>query len=178
VWFFSLDADNQLAVQVARRFAHLPYFAARIACEEQSGGIDYRAAREGRQPSPAEFEASYRPTGPAQLAEPGSLTEFLTARYCLFTTRANGDLLRLDIHHLPWQLQACEAEIRRTTIASAAGFDLPSHPPLLHFARRMDVLFWLPKREDEQLPLETAAVQRPLIRSIPLGSLAGLESQA
>ena len=145
VWFFSLDAANRLAVRAARRCVHLPYFDARIECRERAGAIEYRAKRFGSGPRPAEFAATYRPFGPALAQEPGSFAEFATARYCLFTTGSKGELLRLDIHHPAWQLQACAADIERASLASAAGFQLPHEPPILHFARRMDVLFWRPQ---------------------------------
>lgn len=45
VWFFSLDADQRLAVWAARRFFHLPYFKARMQCESEGEGILYRSER-------------------------------------------------------------------------------------------------------------------------------------
>ena len=35
VWFFSLDAGNRIAVAIARAWFHLPYFRARMSCEER-----------------------------------------------------------------------------------------------------------------------------------------------
>jgi hypothetical protein len=32
------------------------------------------------------------------------------------------------------------------TVALAAGIELPSEPPLLHFARYLEVLDWTPER--------------------------------
>jgi uncharacterized protein YqjF (DUF2071 family) len=47
VWFFSLDAGQRLAVRVARRFFHLPYFAG------VSLGRRFWKAREPSMPSPS-----------------------------------------------------------------------------------------------------------------------------
>src|SRR5258706_3621107 len=40
VWFFSLDAANALAVAAARLTFHLPYFRARMRCNEIGGWIE------------------------------------------------------------------------------------------------------------------------------------------
>src|SRR3954468_5466406 len=47
VWFFSLDAASALAVALARRFFHLPYYHARmrLAHEACSGTISYESRR-------------------------------------------------------------------------------------------------------------------------------------
>src|ERR1043166_7714922 len=51
VWFLSLDATNPLAVWVARRFFHLPYFNAGIIVERTSTGIPYSSTRRDSGPS-------------------------------------------------------------------------------------------------------------------------------
>ena len=69
---------------------------------------------------------------------------FLTERYCLYTQDAASRAYRVEIQHAPWQLQPAEAEIATNTMAAAAGIRLPSMAPLLHFAKRQDVLTWRP----------------------------------
>src|SRR5580658_4935432 len=151
VYFFSLDAANLPAVWAARRFYHLPYFHARMSCEDRSddrgGNILYSSLR---LESPAEFRANYRPTAEVRLRETGSLENWLTERYCLYTTH-RGEVYRGEIHHQPWPLQDAEAEFETNTVAAAAGVPLPSSAPLLHFARRLQVLIW-PLRSAESQP--------------------------
>jgi uncharacterized protein YqjF (DUF2071 family) len=138
VYFFSLDAANHFAVRAARRFFHLPYFYARMDSSQRAGAIFYSSSRTQ---TPAELHASYRPTIPVQSSEKGSLTDWLTARYCLYTTHRNW-IYRSEIHHPPWPLQAAEAEFERNTMAAAAKIALPDLPPLLHFSKRLEVLIW------------------------------------
>src|SRR5208282_2945633 len=45
VWFFSLDAGHAIAVAIARACFHLPYFRARMSCEERNGWIEYGSER-------------------------------------------------------------------------------------------------------------------------------------
>ena len=43
-------------------------------------------------------------------------------------------------------MQPADAVFDRLTLDAAAGFALPAVPPLLRFARRVDVVAWLPER--------------------------------
>jgi uncharacterized protein YqjF (DUF2071 family) len=82
----------------------------------------------------------YRPIGPVFQAQPGTLEYFLTERYCLYAVDKDFRAHRLEIHHLPWPLQPAEAVIEQNTMAEAAGIRLPSMAPLVHFARRQDMV--------------------------------------
>jgi uncharacterized protein YqjF (DUF2071 family) len=142
VYFFSLDAGNPLAVMVARTMFHLPYFSAAMAVETKGICVEYRSRRTTSGAPTAEFRARYRPVGPVQTARPGSLAYFFTERFCLYTLNRAFRLQRLEIHHLPWPLQAAEATIDVNTMAEAAGIRLPSMAPILHFAKRQDMVAW------------------------------------
>jgi hypothetical protein len=142
VWFFSLDAANPLAVFVARRQFYLPYFNARMSLTETAGEIHYQSIRTHSASAPAAFRGRYRPTGEIRLAEPGTLEHWLTERYCLYSSDGQGNLWRGEIHHQPWPLQPAEAHIEINTMAQPSGIPLPEIKPLLHFARRLDVVAW------------------------------------
>jgi uncharacterized protein YqjF (DUF2071 family) len=153
VYFFSLDAASALAVIGARTLFHLPYFYASMHRRiEPDGSIDYTSRRLLTGPS-VRFHARYRGLGkvaaPSEVAAPssdGTLAHFLTERYCLFTHRA-GQVIVGDIHHLPWPLEAAEAEVSTNELPAAHGITLPNQPPVLHFARELHVYIWSP-RED------------------------------
>jgi uncharacterized protein YqjF (DUF2071 family) len=138
IWFFSLDTSSRIAVEGARRAYKLPYFHARISVGRRDGWIEYESERAGGEDR--RFAARYRPSGPVFTAQPGSLEHFLAERYCLYALD-HGSLHRADIHHPPWPLQEAEAEIAVNTMAPP-GLELPPERPLLHFARRQDVLIW------------------------------------
>ncbi len=138
VYFFSLDTGNFPAVWAARRFYHLPYFLAAMSSQELSGNIRYSSRRAG---GAAEFRGQYSARAEVRLRERGSIEHWLTERYCLYTTY-DGQVYRGEIHHAPWPLQDAAAEFEINTVASAAGVSLPATAPLLHFARRLEVLIW------------------------------------
>lgn len=146
VYFFSLDAGNQLAVAAARALFHLPYYSADMQVELTGNQIDYASRRISTDGPAAEFRAHYDPVGPVTTATPGSLEYFLTERYCLYTVDGGFHVQRLDIHHPPWRLQIAEAVFEVNTMAAAAGIRLPSMAPLLHFAKRQDMVAFPPER--------------------------------
>jgi uncharacterized protein YqjF (DUF2071 family) len=146
VWFFSLDAANTLAVAAARFSFHLPYFRAHMHCRERDGWIQYQSERRHPGAPAAVLEGRYRAAGEIFEAQPGSLAHFLTERYCLYSAASEGRIYRGEIHHPPWLLQPAESEFWRNSMAEAAGLALPAELPLLHFAKRQDMVAWAPQR--------------------------------
>jgi uncharacterized protein len=146
VWFFSLDAANRLVVRLARHFFSLLYYDARMASERASDQVHYLSQRTHRGAPPAAFQGHYRPIGPVFHTSPGTLEHWLTERYCLYAVDRHGHLWCGEIHHGRWPLQPAEAEVTVNTMTRPLGVALPDLPPLLHFARRQDVLGWMPER--------------------------------
>lgn len=108
VWFYSLDCDQPLACAMARRFFHLNYRDARMACERRAGGgFDYRS-RCLDAPCSARLQWSVGP-GPVAVATPGSLRHFLVERYRLFAyDGAGGRLLTGEVAHEPYRIASAE----------------------------------------------------------------------
>ncbi len=145
VYFFSLDAGSLLAVAVARGVYHLPYYWAEMRIERRSEREFSYYSRRRFTSRPVLFIARYRGLGPTRRlveSSPGSLEHFLTERYCLFTYDRAGNLVRANIHHVPWPLEEAEAEIHRNDLAAAIGIKLPDIAPVLHYSRRLAVYVW------------------------------------
>ena len=140
IWFFSLDASSEVAVEAARRGYKLPYFRADMLAEWRGGSLAFESRRRDSRGAPAAFTGRYRPIGEVLDPDPRSLAHFLTERYCLYTSD-EGRLRRIEIHHEPWPLQPAEATIEENTMAPR-GVELVDEEPLLHFSARQDALFW------------------------------------
>ncbi len=141
IYFFSLDCESPVVVEAARRTYRLPYYRARMRATDRGGWIWYRSARRDERHRPFVFEAKYRAAGDVSPPESGSLEDFLTERYCLYTLDERQDVRRAEIHHPPWPLQEAEAEIELNTMPPDE-IELPEEEPLFHFARRQDVVVW------------------------------------
>jgi uncharacterized protein YqjF (DUF2071 family) len=146
VLFFSLDAASRLAVEAARLGYRLPYFHAAMSVAAEGDGIRYASRRLDRRGAPAELRARYAPVAAVYRSAAGSLEHFLTERYCLYAPASEGRLYWAEIHHAPWPLQRAEASLEMNTMVTAQGIELPADPPLLHFARRLDVVVWPSRR--------------------------------
>ncbi len=145
VWFLSLDAASPVAVAIARSWFHLPYFRARMECTAAAGEVRYVSNRTHGGAPPAALRARYAPCGDVFRGTPGSLEDFLTSRYCLYSADRSGRVLRGEIHHAPWPLQPARVLIEEDTMARAHGIDLPSLPPHALFVDSIDVVAWSPR---------------------------------
>jgi uncharacterized protein YqjF (DUF2071 family) len=139
IYFFSLDAASRLAVEAARRLYRLPYFRAEMKLVRHRDGVDYDTRRRADESAPpAAFRAAYRGLGDPSPPSPGTLEHWLTERYCLYTLNEHQQVLRAEINHPPWPVQAAEADISLNTMI---GLDLEGDP-VVHYAARQDVVFW------------------------------------
>ena len=142
VWFFSLDAGQKLAVRVARRFFHLPYFDARFEIAVAGSQVNYSSVRTHRRAEAAVFSATYQAVGPVYRSAAGSLDAWLTDRYCLYSADTRRRIYRGEIDHQPWPLQKASASIHRNTLGDSLGIELNHPPAALHFAKLLDVRAW------------------------------------
>lgn len=160
VWFFSLDAASRVAVWAARRWYQLNYQLARMRVEhDRDGWIRYASVRTGTYPDASppesrsssglvEFAGHYRPRGDVFYAEPGTLEDWLTARWCLYAADRRGRVYRGDIAHDPWSLQPAEAKIQVNTMTRTLGIELRGEPHLI-YAKRADTVAWPIRRIDQ-----------------------------
>ncbi len=153
VWFFSLDAVNNLAVWGARTFFYLPYFDAEMSLDQEGKVIDYSSKRIDRRGAPAEFRAIWNIGEPLPETTPESLEFFLTERYCLYSFHRER-LHRSRIFHCSWPLQSATlgseppavAGGYRSTMIESLGIEQPKREPLLHYAESIAVDIWPLKR--------------------------------
>jgi uncharacterized protein len=145
VWFFSLDAANRVAVTLARRWYHLPYYYARMflgretpAHPEQPRSILYAGVRHRAEARSASYLVRANAIGSIQPAQPDTLAHFLIERYILYAL-ANDRLYQGRVHHRTYPLQAAEVLTLDESLFAAAGIGRPSAVPLVHFAHGVDV---------------------------------------
>lgn len=146
IYFFSLDAQSLLTVVGARLTHFLPYYFARGHIREDDGLVDFVSRRLHPGDRPANYAATYRPSGEAFVAEPGSLAEFLTERRRLYTQSPGGTLRYTDVEHDRWTLYPAEATVRENTLFEANGFAHPESDPTLYYSPGVDVVATRSKR--------------------------------
>lgn len=126
VWFYSLDANQWLAVRVARRFFHLPYFDAKMQATKGES-IYYESKRKGCE-GQSRFE--YRELEELPAPSPDSLEFFLVERYILFAwNNRKKRLYSGQVYHTPYPLHKVDATIHEEVAIAQAGFTQPKRPP-------------------------------------------------
>ncbi len=147
VYFFSLDAASAVAVKTARTLFNLPYHMAAMTVSANEESFEYHSRRKGH--PAALFNATYGPVGAAFTPQQDTLEYFLTERYCLYHHDRAGVPYRMEIHHPPWTLQLAQAQVVQNTMATASGLMVEDIRPLLHFAKRQDMIAWMPSALEE-----------------------------
>jgi len=153
VWFFSLDATNALAVWAARTFFHLPYFRARLSLERPAPDqLRYVGHRVHNGAPDAHFTATWQLGAALPPVEPGSLTFFLTERYCLYAAAGGAApgqgerLYRGRIAHAPWPLREIELLNFQSDLIEQHGLPVPVGAPVLHAGGPLSVDLWQLRR--------------------------------
>lgn len=137
VWFYSLDCNRTLAVTIARRFFHLPYYRARMAASSKNGTIQYNCQRRDEAARPSRY--AWAPGAKAAPVEPGSLEFFLVERYLLFAADPAGQLHSGRVHHAPYCVSVPRVSEISIEPARLAGFSLGGEPASVLAARPVDV---------------------------------------
>ena len=135
VFFFSLDANSYIAVKIARWIWHLPYFHSAMTISNKDAIYNYTLKRPDNVQSQIKIEVSE--TLPPSEAD--SLEYFLLERYLLFT-ELRGQLLRGQVHHIPYPVRQAELidfEDQLLEINNIRG--ISSSPDLVHFSQGVDV---------------------------------------
>jgi uncharacterized protein YqjF (DUF2071 family) len=125
IWFYSLDANQALAVCIARASFALPYKFADMDAKISGGEINYRSRRFGSKDS---LHYRYLPTEKLGEAKPGTLEFFLVERYRLFACRKN-QILSGRVHHSPYRLRKVVVTDADPKLFALDGFETPSEPP-------------------------------------------------
>ncbi len=145
VWFYSLDCNQAVAVQIARRFFHLPYFDAKMKATRRNGRVDYRSQRKN---STDIAGFCYEGGGAPASALQGSLEEFLVERYRLFS-KAKGQLYAGEVWHTPYLFSKAATPAWSSLPLTLAGFSAGNRPPdHAIYSKGVDVRVY-PLRKDQ-----------------------------
>jgi len=131
VWFYSLDANQWLAVKLARTFYKLPYFYARMTETRRDAGreIAYTCERVSSDPH-LRSRFRYRSRGSPRQAEPGSLEFFLVERYILFASIGRTQRLATgQVYHSPYPIFEADVPEWDAHLIELDGFANPNRSP-------------------------------------------------
>ena len=129
VWFYSLDANQRLAVAIARHLFHLPYEHATMTTRGSAAdGFEFLSHRTRPLRGSGRSRIAWVPRGAVRGAEPGSLEFFLAERYRLYADSPRG-LQRGAVAHAPYPLQDAEVHYVDEELLVMNGFTPTGRPP-------------------------------------------------
>ncbi len=153
LYFYSLECDQPVAVEMARRFLSLRYeHAAMQAQVDAEGWVDFESQRRGANEK-AVFR--YHPFGPpAAEPLPDTIEFFLLERYRLFASSGQaGDLHSIRVCHAPYRVQQAQVFQWGDVPLRLAGFDPAGRAP--------DHLCVTDPQDVETFAPEVVAAQKP-----------------
>jgi uncharacterized protein YqjF (DUF2071 family) len=129
VWFYSLDANQRLAVTIARHCFHLPYEHATMKAQRTpSGQIRYTSQRPLQKQRGAKCQFEYAPGPELPQPQPDSLEFFLVERYRLYAA-ADNRLWRGAVAHDPYPLCRTEVTAWDEQLLELNAFQPTGRPP-------------------------------------------------
>ncbi|HZW38648.1 MAG TPA: DUF2071 domain-containing protein [Ignavibacteriaceae bacterium] len=129
VWFYSLDADQWVAVEVAK-LMQLNYKHSYIDAVkgEISGSITYKVSRKN-EPGYYDSYFEYKITGKEFFAIQGSLEFFLIERYLLYGETENKKLFSIQVNHTAYPLCVTEIPSYDDSLIKLDGLPATGRPP-------------------------------------------------
>lgn len=135
VWFYSLDCNQPLAVELARSLFHLSYYHAEMTAKWEDDWVDYTTKRLYKSSLRQKEKTSryrYRPeTGQKpRTVESGTLDFFMVERYLLYSANfKKNKLFSGRVWHEPYQVAPAEVEVMEDHLVEVAGFNKLERPP-------------------------------------------------
>lgn len=128
IYFFNLDVTNRFVAQLAS-MGGLKYRYAKMALQLKDNSYFFTSHSNKFK---ERARISYKPL--SSETPSSSFDKWLVERYCSWTKSKNV-LLRIDIHHLPWQLQKAQINIESNTLAPFTNEMLQRTQPIVHYAK-------------------------------------------
>ena len=144
VWFDSLDINRLLPVAVARRAYGLPYMWSKMRIVTDPRVVTYETERRWPGPRRATSTLVIRRGEPLAPSQVDPLTQFLTARWGLYT-QLGSRLAYAPVEHEPWPLERARLGHLHDELVAAAGYPAPAGEPLVHYSPGVDVRIGLPR---------------------------------
>jgi uncharacterized protein YqjF (DUF2071 family) len=130
LYFYSLDCNQPLLVEGARRLLHLRYEHSDMdATVSPGGGVRFQSRRRAPDAGTDRFQYHIAPHG-GHPAEPESLEYFLIERYRLFGDGGPGDrLTTIHVSHAPYEIHPAIVSAWSGQALRQAGFEVGARAP-------------------------------------------------
>ncbi len=145
VWFFSLEAARFGVVAFGRGGYGVPYFWAKMRCEQRDNIWEYESRRRWPGPRGAHCRVRVAVGREYGFDEPSDFEHWLSARWRLYGQVRSGRLVTAEAHHERWPLLHAEVLECDQTLLEACGLPTPSGAPIAMWSPRVTVRIGRPR---------------------------------
>jgi uncharacterized protein len=139
VWFFSLEAARLGVVAIGRGGYGVPYFWAKMRCEQHGDLWEYESSRRWPGPRGAHCRVRVRVGDAYALDEASDFEHWLSARWRLYGELRSGRIVTAEAHHERWPLFHAEVLECEESLLTACGLPAPTGTPIAHWSPRATV---------------------------------------
>lgn len=141
VYFFNSDVTNRFIVQLAS-IGSLSYRHSKIALKQKENNFSFTSLYHGEQDE--RLKISYQPI--ANELSSSTFDKWLVERYHSWS-KWKSSLVRIDIDHMPWQLQQVRINIESNTLAPFVKESIQGIQPIAHYSKSKQARIYSPKVE-------------------------------
>ncbi|KOS64852.1 DUF2071 domain-containing protein [Lysinibacillus agricola] len=129
IYFFNLDVTNRFIVQIATK-GSLLYRHSKISLKQKGNNFSFTSLYHGALDE--RLKISYQPIASEIISSP--FEKWLVERYHSWSKWKNA-LSRIDISHMPWQLQRVHINIASNTLAPFVKESIQGIQPIAHYSK-------------------------------------------
>jgi uncharacterized protein YqjF (DUF2071 family) len=160
IWFFTLETSRLLAAVGGRVAYGLPYRWASMSVSREPHGMTYRSHRTSHS---SQIATKLAVIVRDEIARPDELERFLTARFRLYSVRADQQLIAADVEHEPWPLWRAGIWHVEENLVQSLGLP-PIGEPLVHYSSGVHTRIGRPVQCDAKV-LRPPLIRRPTKRA-------------
>ncbi|QPQ29735.1 YqjF family protein [Lysinibacillus sp. JNUCC 51] len=145
VYFFNSDVTNRFIVQIAT-MGSLSYRHSKIALKQKENNFSFTSLYHGAQDE--RLKISYQPTDSEITSS--TFEKWLVERYHSWS-KWKSSLFRIDIDHMPWQLQRVHINIESNTLAPFVKESIQGIQPIAHYSKSKEAKIFSPILENKKI---------------------------
>ncbi|MFJ7731475.1 YqjF family protein [Lysinibacillus sp. NPDC097231] len=145
IYFFNLDVTNRFIVQLATK-ASLSYRHSKIALKQRDNIFSFTSLYHGLRSIDERLRVSYQPISSEIISS--TFEKWIVERYHSWSKSKKG-ILRIDINHMPWQLQPVHINIKSNTLAPFVKETIQGIQPIAHYSKRQKARIFSPVLEKQ-----------------------------
>lgn len=141
IYFFSVDANHKLTVTTAKGLLKLPYELAEMEMKRDKDHIMFKSKRKKVNQIVPSITANYRPSLQRIAHQRGTLSHWLTERYCFWLINGKR-VMKGPLSHLPWELYDVTLDLNMTDMIPFLSDRYKQENPLVHYAKSVNAYLY------------------------------------